>query len=189
MNIEHIAHFRMSFKNDRNMLELWSESTINVFREEYTHQDILQYLSKVILNGNSSCQESLHKCGRLTMVSYRWKSTWSWGKLYLKAIKFSFCLRVVVIMYFIIWRCSATDIPRTHCILRKPFLRSIFWYNNHVHLGKSRMSSSETVAFLQRVCNLEQRASFRLWYNCHGSVLSKTFPLKGSKILSLHENV
>lgn len=47
MNIEHIAHFRMSLKNDSNMLELQPESTINVFREEYTHPDILQHLSKL----------------------------------------------------------------------------------------------------------------------------------------------
>lgn len=58
MNMEHIAHFRMSLKNDSNMLELQPESTINVFREEYTHPDILQHLSKLNSNGNSSCQES-----------------------------------------------------------------------------------------------------------------------------------
>lgn len=53
MNIEHIAHFRISLKNDCNVLELQPESTINVFREEYTHPDILKHLSEVISNGNS----------------------------------------------------------------------------------------------------------------------------------------
>lgn len=49
----------MSLKNDSNMLELGPESTINVFREEYIHPDIFQHLSKLISNGNSSCQGSL----------------------------------------------------------------------------------------------------------------------------------
>lgn len=68
-----------------------------------------------------------------------------------------FPLRVVVIMYFIIWRCSTTDVHRTHCILRKPFLRNMSWHNNGVYVGKSRMSSSETVVLLQRGCKLEPR--------------------------------
>lgn len=83
--MEHIAHFRMSLKNDSNMLELQPESTINVFREEYTHPDILQHLSKLNSNGNSSCQETL-ACGRLTMVSRRRESIWPQEKLCLKTI-------------------------------------------------------------------------------------------------------
>lgn len=60
MNVEHIAHFRISLKNDCNVLELRPESTINVFREEYTHPDVLKHLSEVISNGNSLWQESLY---------------------------------------------------------------------------------------------------------------------------------
>lgn len=53
MNLEHTAYFKMSLKNDSNMLELRPENVINVFRQVFSHPDILQSLSKLNSNGNS----------------------------------------------------------------------------------------------------------------------------------------
>lgn len=59
MNMERITHFRMSLRMAVTCWKLPPESTVNVFRKEYTHPDILPHLSKVIPNENFSCQESL----------------------------------------------------------------------------------------------------------------------------------
>lgn len=154
MNMEHIGHFRMSLKSDSNRLELRPESTINVFRGEYTHPDILQHLNKLNSNGNSSCQESLCSMWQAhNGIMYMRRLQ---GILYLKTIQSSCALRVVVIIYFI-WRCSTTRSSQNHCILTKPFLRNISWHNNGLHVEKCRVSFSDQLHNFKEGANLSKR--------------------------------
>lgn len=86
-----------------------------------------------------------------------------------------------MVIYFIIWRCSTTDVHRTHCIFTIPFLRNISCHNNGVYAGKSRMSSSRTVAQLQRECKLEQRAYLDYDTTVMGPLFQKPFLWKEAK--------